>query len=94
MKKKDNFLGNALVAMLAICMTACTEQVDTSDRYVFRDNTVCNNLLAGHRSPEAYRQVEQFLQENQDMQPLLRNKILSAEHFLKQNNMNINEKIQ
>lgn len=61
---------------------------------IFFPGNWCNNLLAGHRSPEAYRQVEQFLQENQDMQPLLRNKILSAEHFLKQNNMNINEKKQ
>ena len=42
----------------------------------------CNNLLAGHRSPEAYDEVDTFLYSHADMLPLLRNKVLSAAYFL------------
>ncbi len=55
----------------------------------------CNNLLAGHRSPEAYKEVERFLADNEDMLPLLRNKILSAMYYLKRSNTeNIKNRIK
>jgi len=42
----------------------------------------CNNLLSGHRSPQAYREVQSFLDAHPDMLPLLRNKVLSAAFYL------------
>ena len=42
----------------------------------------CSSLLSGHRSPEALRAVETYLQEHPDLHPLLRNKILTAVYFL------------
>lgn len=50
---------------------------------IFFPGNWCNNLLAGHRSPEAYQAVEDFLSSHPDMLPLLRNKILQAEYYLK-----------
>lgn len=53
---------------------------------IFFPEDWCSSLLAGHRSPEAYHAVEQFLDDNPDMLPLLRNKILSAEYYLMRDN--------
>lgn len=50
---------------------------------IFFPGNWCSSLLAGHRSTEAYHEVETFLSAHQDMLPLLRNKILSAEYYLK-----------
>lgn len=36
----------------------------------------CSNLLANHRSEAAHREVQRFLEEHQDMQTLLKNKVL------------------
>lgn len=46
----------------------------------------CNSLLSGHRCPEAYKAVESFLDANPNMMAMLRNKILTAEYYLKRNN--------
>lgn len=46
----------------------------------------CSNLLSGHRCNEAYRAVEKYLKDNPDLMPLLRNKILTAEYYLKRCN--------
>lgn len=53
---------------------------------IFFPEDWCSSLLAGHRSPQAYHAVEQFLADNPDMLPLLRNKILSAEYYLMRDN--------
>lgn len=50
---------------------------------IFFPGSWCDNLLAGHRSKEAFDIVESYINENSDMLPLLRNKILSAEYYLK-----------
>lgn len=63
-----------------------TEIQRTGD--IFFPENWCDNLLAGHRSAEAYHEVESFLEDNRDMLPLLRNKILSAEYYLKRKNEN------
>ncbi|MGN0214505.1 MAG: M1 family metallopeptidase [Muribaculaceae bacterium] len=42
----------------------------------------CSALLSNHRSPEAYREVKQFLADHPDYPPLLRNKILNAAYML------------
>ena len=39
-------------------------------------------LLGGHRSPAAYNEVQRFLSEHPDYQPLLKNKILQAAYPL------------
>ncbi|MDO4497457.1 MAG: M1 family aminopeptidase [Bacteroidales bacterium] len=46
----------------------------------------CARLLSGHRSKAAYEEVEAFLADHPDMLPLLRNKVLSAEYYLKRAN--------
>lgn len=61
-----------------------TEIQHTGD--IFFPANWCNNLLAGHRCNAAYKEVETFLQENPDLNPLLRNKILTAAHLLKRSN--------
>ena len=53
---------------------------------IFFPGDWCTNLLSGHRSPDAYREVESFLSDHPDMLPLLKNKILQAEYFLKRSN--------
>lgn len=50
---------------------------------IFFPGDWCSNLLSGHRSEEAYQEVERFLADNPDMLDLLRNKILQAEYYLK-----------
>ena len=42
----------------------------------------CSALLSSHRSPEAYREVKQFLADHPDYPQLLRNKILNAAYML------------
>ena len=54
---------------------------------IFFPASWCTNLLSGHRSNEAYREVEQFLSDNPNLLPLLRNKILTAEYYLKRANI-------
>lgn len=46
----------------------------------------CTNLLSGHRSKEAYKELKTFLKDNPDINPLLRNKILTAAYYLKRSN--------
>ena len=46
----------------------------------------CSRLLSGHRSKEAYKEVETYLVEHPDIMPLLKNKILQAEYYLKRAN--------
>ena len=41
-----------------------------------------SSLLASHRSPEVFNIVEDYLQRNSDMNPLLRNKVLEAAYPL------------
>lgn len=50
---------------------------------IFFPGDWCSNLLSGHRSEEAYQEVDRFLADNPDMLDLLRNKILQAEYYLK-----------
>lgn len=50
---------------------------------IFFTEDWCSNLLSGHRSEEAFLEVERFLADNPDMLDLLRNKILQAEYYLK-----------
>lgn len=61
-----------------------TEIQQTGD--IFFPEDWCSNLLAGHRSAEAYREVETFLNDHPEMLQLLRNKVLQAEYFLKRAN--------
>lgn len=42
----------------------------------------CQQLLAGHRSPEAYQEVETFLSEHEEYPQLLTSKILLAKYGL------------
>lgn len=49
---------------------------------IFFPQNWCSNLLAGHRSPEAKKALEEFLVEHDDMLPLLKNKILTAGYML------------
>lgn len=53
---------------------------------IFFPGNWSNNLLSGHRSAEAYREVELFLNDHQDMLQLLKNKVLQAEYWLKRAN--------
>lgn len=53
---------------------------------IFFPASWCTNLLSGHRSNAAYKEVETFLENNPDLMPLLRNKILTAEYYLKRAN--------
>ena len=53
---------------------------------IFFPSNWCVNLLSGHRSKEAYREVETYLADHSDIYPLLRNKILQAEYYLKRAN--------
>lgn len=55
---------------------------------IFFPGNWCGRLLAGHRSYEAYKAVETFLAEHSGMMPLLKNKILQAEYYLKRRNEN------
>ena len=55
---------------------------------IFFPGNWCGRLLAGHRSYEAYKEVETFLAEHSGMMPLLKNKILQAEYYLKRRNEN------
>ena len=48
----------------------------------------CSALLSSHRSPEAYREVKQFLADHPDYPQLLRNKILNAAYMLYRANEN------
>lgn len=50
---------------------------------IFFPGNWCSNLLAGHRSKEAYDIVEKFLANHKDYPQLLINKILYAEYQLK-----------
>ncbi|MGM9768429.1 MAG: hypothetical protein ACI3Z0_08210 [Candidatus Cryptobacteroides sp.] len=43
----------------------------------------CSNLLAGHRSDEARIAVHQYLDKHQDLNPMLRSKILQASFGLR-----------
>ena len=52
----------------------------TSD--IFFTSNWLKTLLAGHKSEEARRQVEQFLKEDKKLRPQLRNKILEASWLL------------
>lgn len=61
-----------------------TEIQQTGD--IFFPEDWCSNLLAGHRSAEAYKEVETFLNDHPEMLQLLKNKILQAEYFLKRAN--------
>lgn len=45
-----------------------------------------SNLLAGHRLPEAYQAVQEYLNAHPDLLPLLRNKVLQAAYLLKRCN--------
>lgn len=49
---------------------------------IFFPQNWCSNLLSGHRSEEAKQVVQEFLDENEDMQPLLKNKIKTAAYYL------------
>ena len=53
---------------------------------IFFPQNWCSSLLAGHRSPEAYREVETYLADHPELMPLLKNKILQAEYYLKRAN--------
>ena len=57
---------------------------------IFFPGNWCSNLLAGHRSAAAYKEVETFLAEHPDMMQLLKNKILQAEYYLKRANITKN----
>ena len=46
------------------------------------------HIYSAHRSPEAYREVKQFLADHPDYPPLLRNKILNAAYMLYRANEN------
>lgn len=61
-----------------------TEIQETGD--IFFPANWCNNLLSGHRCKEAYNEVEAFLKTSHNLQPMLRNKILTAEYYLKRAN--------
>lgn len=50
---------------------------------IFFPGNWCSSLLSGHRSPEALKAVEDFLDAHPDMMQLLRNKVLQAEYYLK-----------
>lgn len=54
---------------------------------IFFPGNWCSSLLSGHRSHEAYDEVEAFLAEHPEMMQLLRNKILQAEYYLKRANV-------
>lgn len=43
----------------------------------------CSRLLAGHRSKAAYAEVQKYLKDNPTLLPLLKNKVLQAEFYLK-----------
>lgn len=49
---------------------------------IFFPSDWCKNLLAGHRSKEAYNEVLNFLESHPDMLSLLRNKILVPFYYL------------
>lgn len=74
----------ASVKYIRPALELLTEIQRTGD--IFFPENWCNKLLAGHRSYEAYKEVETFLAEHSDMMPLLKNKILQAEYYLKRNN--------
>lgn len=50
---------------------------------IFFPGDWASNLLAGHRSPAAYHEVESFLSAHPDMLQLLKNKVLQGEYYLK-----------
>ena len=53
---------------------------------IFFPGNWCTNLLAGHRSPEAYQEVERFLSDHRDMHPLLLAKVRQAKYMLERAN--------
>lgn len=55
---------------------------------IFFPGNWCSDLLAGHRSAEALREVETFLDNHKDYQPMLRSKILEAKYYLERVNKN------
>lgn len=68
-------------------LTMLTDIQRTGD--IFFPANWCSNLLSGHRCNEAYREVEKFLNSNPTLLPLLRNKILTAEYYLKRCNTQV-----
>lgn len=59
---------------------------------IFFPGNWCSNLLAGHRSREAYNEVEHFLQTHQEYPELLKNKIKYAKYHLDRNNEPLTDK--
>ena len=53
---------------------------------IFFPRNWCNSLLSGHRSPEALKELDDFLKENPDYPQLLKNKILVAAYGLQRAN--------
>ena len=53
---------------------------------IFFPGNWCSYLLRGHRCHEAYAAVEKYLKEHPDLMPLLKNKVLEAEYYLKRAN--------
>lgn len=49
---------------------------------IFFPGSWCRNLLAGHRSSDALREVNGFLASHPDLLPLLRNKVLEARYYI------------
>lgn len=50
---------------------------------IFFPGNWCSNLLAGHRSIQAYDEVSTFLSDHPEMMQLMRNKVLQAMYYLK-----------
>ena len=53
---------------------------------IFFPGNWCMQLLAGHRSEAALNEVRKYLDDNPDLHPLLRKKILQAMFFLERAN--------
>ena len=65
------------------------EVQETGD--IFFPGKWCSALLSGHRSPEAAQAVRDFLAENPDFKPLLKNKILNGAYALMRANPSANQ---
>ena len=56
---------------------------------IFFPGNWCNALLGGHRSPEALKELDDFLKDNPDYPQLLKNKILVAAYGLQRANIKL-----
>jgi len=59
---------------------------------IFFPGNWSSNLLSGHRTKEAYNEVENFLSAHPEMLQLLKNKVLQAHYHLQRSNSPVSVK--